>query len=531
MATDIDLKTVEVPSTTPKKDELFKAFDNTGFRWFHVKAILISGVGFFTDAYDLYTVGLISQMIAYARFPTHLNSKGAYGSLPTTQDLVVKGMALVGTLFGQLFFGTLGDRLGRKGPYGWTLIIMTVTTIGCAAATWGSQDVFIGVFAMWRFLLGIGIGGDYPLSAVIVSEYTPRHLRGAMMAAIFSMQGIGFMSAAIVAIIVTKCFESSIHDCLPGVACMPLDHVWRIIVGIGVIPAIATYYLRTRLPETPRFTALVDHDVKKAEADMVSVMNNTDEYKKREAEKHPHQDTCRPTFKEFRVFITQRPHWVWLLGTAGSWFFLDIAYYCQNLFTPKVVSDIGYNSSVKPGAGPGAIYDSVFNNVTGTAIVVAIGLVPGYYFTVALIERLGRKTIQFMGFIMMTILLVIVGVAYDHLRANAIWAFIALYALTFFFANFGPNTTTFIVPGECFPTRFRSTCHGISAAWGKAGAIVGVYGFGHINDELGTQLCLGLLSIPMAVGLLTTILIPETTGKTLEELTEEHMPSDSEEDV
>jgi hypothetical protein len=63
-----------------------------------------------------------------------------------------------------------------------------------------------------------------------------------------------------------------------------------------------------------------------------------------------------------------------------------------------------------------------------------------------------------------------------------------------------PASTTFIVPGECFPTKFRSTCHGISAAWGKAGAILGVYGFGAINDQHGTQICLGLLSIFMFLG-------------------------------
>lgn len=196
-------------------------------------------------------------MIAYARFPTYLK-KGAYGSLPVQYDLIVKGTALVGTLCGQVIFGLLGDRLGRKAPYGWTLMIMIVTTIGCAAGTWGSKTVFIGVFAMWRFLLGIGIGGDYPLSAVITSEYTPRHLRGAMMAAVFAMQGIGFLTASLVAVATVAGFQGQISKCTPGKSCDALDHAWRVIVDLGVVPAILTYYLRTRLPETPRFTAHVE---------------------------------------------------------------------------------------------------------------------------------------------------------------------------------------------------------------------------------------------------------------------------------
>jgi PHS family inorganic phosphate transporter-like MFS transporter len=85
-------------------------------------------------------------------------------------------------------FGVLGDKFGRKGAYGWTLAIMIVMTILSATASWGDQATFIGLFVTWRFLLGIGIGGDYPLSAVITSEYTPKNIRGAMVAAVFSMQ-------------------------------------------------------------------------------------------------------------------------------------------------------------------------------------------------------------------------------------------------------------------------------------------------------------------------------------------------------
>ena len=61
-------------------------------------------------------------------------------------------------------------------------------------------------------------------------------------------------------------------------------------------------------------------------------------------------------------------------------------------------------------------------------------------------------------------------------------AFVFLYCLTNFFTNFGPNTTTFIVPGEAFPTRYRSTAHGISAASGKLGAIIAQVGFANLKD-------------------------------------------------
>lgn len=86
---------------------------------------------------------------------------------------------------------------------------------------------------------------------------------------------------------------------------------------------------------------------------------------------------------------------------------------------------------------------------------------------------------------MLTILFAILGFAYDALVAHSTGAFVFLYCLANFFQNFGPNTTTFIVPGEAFPTRYRSTGHGISAATGKLGAIVAQVGFSRLKDRGG----------------------------------------------
>ena len=103
--------------------------------------------------------------------------------------------------------------------------------------------------------------------------------------------------------------------------------------------------------------------------------------------------------------------------------------------------------------------------------------------------------------------------------------FIALYALTFFFANWGPNSITYILPSELFPARFRSTAHGVCAAMGKAGAIVGVFGFGIMKDtpttNAGLQSALGLLTGINFLGLLCTYPIPEPMGRTLEQITGE----------
>ncbi|XP_042410113.1 probable inorganic phosphate transporter 1-5 [Zingiber officinale] len=110
-----------------------------------------------------------------------------------------------------------------------------------------------------------------------------------------------------------------------------------------------------------------------------------------------------------------------------------------------------------------------------------------------------------------------------------------MYAFTFFFANFGPNSTTFIVPAEVFPAWLRSTCHGISAATGKMGAIVGAFGFLYLAQNpdpakadrgypagIGVRNALFLLAVCNLLGLACTFLVPESKGRSLEEMTSEN---------
>jgi PHS family inorganic phosphate transporter-like MFS transporter len=126
-------------------------------------------------------------------------------------------------------------------------------------------------------------------------------------------------------------------------------------------------------------------------------------------------------------------------------------------------------ASIKRMPSPFSSDIRLYNTGVGNLILSVAGLIPGYWVSVATIDTLGRKPIQLMGFSMLTILFSIIGFGYHAISTNGLFA---LYCLCNFFQNFGPNTTTFIVPGEVFPTRYRSTAHGISAASGKVGAIV-----------------------------------------------------------
>lgn len=131
---------------------------------------------------------------------------------------------------------------------------------------------------------------------------------------------------------------------------------------------------------------------------------------------------------------------------------------------------------------------SLRNLGVGNIILAVAGLIPGYYCAVILIDRVGRKPLQIGGFAILTIIFCIFGFGYDTLPAGAL---VALVCLANFFSNFGPNTTTFIVPGEAFPTRYRSTSHGLSAASGKIGAIISQAFIGPLRNQGGTNAFLG----------------------------------------
>jgi MFS transporter, PHS family, inorganic phosphate transporter len=120
----------------------------------------------------------------------------------------------------------------------------------------------------------------------------------------------------------------------------------------------------------------------------------------------------------------------------------------------------------------------------GNIILSLAGLIPGYWFSVAFIDIIGRKKLQIGGFLILTIVFCIFGFGFYTISPGGL---VALVCLANFFSNFGPNTTTFIVPGEVFPTRYRSTGHGVSAASGKIGAIISQALIGPLRDQGGTD--------------------------------------------
>ena len=451
---------------------LLQTLDDAKISRFQIKTMFVSGMGFFTDAYDLFVIGIVVSLLK------------TQWSLSTSQVSWLNSATLLASAFGAIIFGRVADMLGRKRIYGYEVLILAA---GAIASAFAPNYTFLLVS---RIVLGIGIGGDYPVSATIMSEYSGKQSRGRMVGLVFAMQGAGLVVGPLVASIL---LGSGISDSL----------TWRLLLGLGAIPGLAVYYLRRQIHETPRF-ALAGGATEEAEA---AIADATGQGSGKVA---PGESTARVPHgvaDGFLELIRNRRLLVWLIGAAGAWMLLDFCYYGNTISQPEIIKLANPNASE-------------LTTILLQLAIVVVFAVPGYIVAILLLDKVGRKSIQLLGFAVMALMFLLIGLIPGV--STTLAPFLILYGVSYFFTEFGPNMTTFIYPAELFPTHVRTTGHGISAGCGKLGAFVGAFLFPDIlASHLGLRGAMVISGVVAAAGLLLTgFTLPETRGKSLEELEE-----------
>lgn len=430
---------------------------------FHLRAVVTAGLGFFTDAYDLFIIGAALSVIK-----TQWN-------LSTTEIGWVGSATLIATFVGAFLFGRLADLYGRKKLYGWEAAIMAV---GAILSAFSPNVTWLIVF---RVLMGVGIGGDYPTSAVIMSEFSNTKDRGKTVGMVFSMQALGTLVGPIVAITLLG-------------AGVPANIAWRLMLGLGAIPALAVIYLRRTLPESPRYLAQVRGEGAEAAQSIREYSNGLVTVD---------AATSRVNRMTFGQFITNPKYLLMLLGTAGAWFVFDYAYYGNTISTNAILK------LVSP-------HLSLIQSESLSLMIFAIAAVPGYILAFLSIDRIGHKRLQLIGFFAMGVMFLAIGVVPGV--ATNIVAFVILYGISYFFAEFGPNTTTFVMAAEVYPVSMRTTGHGMSAGIAKIGAFIGVFVFPILSGALGLRGTLDITFGFALVGMLLTLVLPEPAKKSIESI-------------
>jgi PHS family inorganic phosphate transporter-like MFS transporter len=461
-------------SAAPPADaDAFESLDETRVTRAQLKIMFISGMGFFTDAYDLFVIGIVVSLLK------------TQWSLSTSQVSWLNSSTLLASAVGAIVFGRIADMLGRKRIYGFEVLILA---IGALASAFAPNYTFL---LICRIVLGIGIGGDYPVSATIMSEYSGKRDRGKMVGLVFAMQGAGLIFGPLFASLLLWSGLSN-------------DTTWRILLAFGAVPGLAVFYMRRRIHETPRF-AMAGGAADEARA-AIEHATGADGAPAPSAESKARNGLT--VAQGYLLLIQSKRMLVWLIGTAGAWALLDFCYYGNTISTPEILKLLNPHASL-------------LHNTLIQLAIFAIFAVPGYAVAILLLDRTGRRSIQVLGFGLMGLMFLLIGLI-PAVTTTAL-AFALLYGISYFFTQFGPNTTTFIYPAEIFPTQVRTTAHGISAGAGKLGAFLGAFLFpDFLASSLGVRGAEIIAGVVALAGMVLTIAtLPEPNGKTLEQLSDE----------
>ena len=413
---------------------LNERLENLPFTRAHGKLLGISGLGWALDAMD---VGLISFVMAalikeWQLSPTEASWLGSIGFV---------GMAL-----GATFGGLLADKLGRRYIFALTLLVYGLATGASALAT------SLGVLLVFRFLVGLGLGAELPVASTLISEFSPRAIRGRVVVALEAFWALGWILAALI-----------------GTFIVPQANGWRWALAIGLIPAIYSLVIRMGTPESVRFLESVGkHDqarqiVERFEASP-ALFSRTNKKQTEDTSVHGAAESADNA-------ESSKIHSIWAAGQRRKTIALCVIWFCINL------------------------------SYYGAQL-------PGYAVAAYLIEKWGRRTT------LATFLLGSALAAAGYGMAHA-EVFIILAGCMLSFFNLGAWGALYALSPEIFPTHLRGTGTGAAAGIGRIASIAAPLIVPPLVAFGGTPLLFALFSTAFLVAATTVFFLPERRGESL----------------
>jgi len=406
-----------------------------------VKSFFVSSAGFFLDGYDLSVISFAVYFIANEF------------KLISIQTGLITSASLIGMIFGAMLFGWLSDKMGRSRIMGIDLIFFAV--FGLASAL--SQN-FLELFIS-RLLLGIGIGGDYPVSSTLMAEFSPSFSRGRYLTGSVSMYWIGTLLSALVTLFL-----------------LPLGpYFWRWVFLIGAIISIPIILIRIRLSESPRWLIskgiIKDNNLLRQDDENKGVKGYLD------------------LFKGEVLYVT--------IFVSSVWFLFDVASYGIGLYYPFILRQFAFPSN----------YEVLYGTM-----LIAIGAIIGYTIAEFFIDSLGRRVVLLVGLGSMAFLLILGGLV------KVTGALLVPYFMSFVALEQWAGAVTLFYPTELFPTSIRSSGQGFATSVSRIGAVLGVTYFPTMTKLLGFSASLLVFGIICTLAFIISLFMAkETKKKSLEE--------------
>lgn len=412
----------------------------------HKRLLVGSGIGWALDAMD---IGLVSFIVAALAVQWDLD-KASTGWIAS--------VGFVGMAIGASLGGLLADKIGRRQVFAATLLLYGLAT-GASALAWSVASLMV-----FRFLVGLGLGAELPVASTLVSEFSPRKVRGRMVVLLEAFWAVGWITAAVIGTFVVA----------------QSDNGWRWGLALGAVPALYAIYVRMGLPESVRFLeAKGRHDEAEtivhsfeAEADPAGF----------DARQLPREETIRGGI--WSPDLRRRTAAFWTI-----WFCVSLAYYGAFIWIPSLLVEQGF---------------SLVRSFTFT-LIITLAQLPGYFAAAWLIEVWGRRIT------LSTFLAGSAVAAFAYGMASAEWQIIAAGCLLSFF-NLGAWGALYAIGPELYPTSIRATGTGAGAAFGRIGSILAPLVVPPVLAFGGSAAVFGVFAAAFALACLAAFTLPEQRG-------------------
>ena len=406
------------------------------------------------------------------------------------------GCALVGSIVGVLFAGILSDKLGRKLTMVISAVLFSTSALGCALSADFAQLV------VYRIIGGVGIGVVSIVSPLYISELAVAQYRGRLVSLYQLAVTVGFLGAYLVNYQLLAWAESGTQLSVDWLNKIFITEVWRGMLGMETLPAILFFIIIFFIPESPRWLIVRGKELKAVNI-LEKIYNSITEAKSQ--------------LNETKSVLTSETKSEWSLLMKPGIFKAVIIGVCIAILGQfmGVNAVLDYGPSIFENAGLSG-GDSLFYQVL-------VGLVNTLTTVLALviIDKVGRKKLVYYGVSGMVVSLILIGLYFlfgDSLGVSSL--FLLVFFLFYVFCcAVSICAVVFVLLSEMYPTKVRGLAMSIAgfALW------IGTYLIGQLTPWMlqnltpaGTFFLFALMCVPYM--LIVWKLVPETTGKSLEEI-------------